>query len=483
MNKFNKIKIIMKENNDCKHEELEKINNKLYICKNCSLFGIIKELTTTEAKIKLLSKPFNYNIKNEINIYDIAKNAIKYYIDNTKIKIDVKKDDKYISNLELYLKFRKKLIKHIYNLCSGINTTYECYYLSIELMDNVINNLDYIIDNFQLDLISTACFIISKKFIEKDLLQKESYKDYLTICHSPQKFIKPVDLIFAEVECLKQLKYNLNISTSLSILKYIFVCGIIFTHEIEENEIKIIYDICFDILKYCIEQDEIYKNYNAVQLVFGIVYLVRKKYNLKKNISKYFYDIFDIKFSYIKECIKLIEKLYYKDNNNNQNGKNKILNLENNNKSINTENNIKNEENKVYQHFSQKKDIIPKNYYFSPIIKSTIFSIPIIKNIEFGSATRLKALNLDDLDKKSEDNIGIKSIIIVKNENKKTNRNNKKYQFFRSSKHKRKEYSIDIKNCSSSPNSSSTIDVEANIEKEKSNSFNILIKESQNIEN
>ena len=61
------------------------------------------------------------------------------------------KDDKYISNLELYLKFRKKLIKHIYNLCSGINTTYECYFLSIELMDNVINNLDYIIDNFQLD--------------------------------------------------------------------------------------------------------------------------------------------------------------------------------------------------------------------------------------------------------------------------------------------------------------------------------------------
>ena len=53
----------MNKNNDCKHEELEKISNKLYICKNCSLFGIIKELTTTEAKIKLLSKPFNYNIK------------------------------------------------------------------------------------------------------------------------------------------------------------------------------------------------------------------------------------------------------------------------------------------------------------------------------------------------------------------------------------------------------------------------------------
>ena len=463
----------MKENNDCKHEELEKINNKLYICKNCSLFGIIKEITSTEAKIKLLSKPYNYNIKLEINIYDIVKNAIKYYTTYNNILINEKKDDKYIINLGLYLKFRKKLIKHMYNLCSGINTTYECYYLSIALMDNVINNLDYIINNYQLDLISTACFIIAKKFFEKDILQKESYKNYLTICHSPQKFIKPIDLISREVECLKKLKYNLNIPTSLTILKYIFICGIIFINEIEENEIKNIYDICFDILKFCIEQNEIYTNYNAVQLVFGIIYLVRKKYNFKKNISKYFYDIFDIKFSYIKECTKLIEKLYYKDYNNNGNEINNKVNLENNNKSFNTDNNIKKEENKGYQYFSYKKDKIPKNYYFSPIIKSKIFSIPIIKNIEFGSATRLKALNLDDLDKKSEDNIGIKSITIVKNENKEISRSNKKYQFFRSSKYKRKEYTIDIKNSSSSPISSSTIDVEENIEKEKSNNFNI----------
>ena len=463
----------MKENYDCKHEKLEKINNKLYICKNCSLFGIIKEITLTEEKIKLLSKPYNYNIKNEINLYDIVKTAVKYYNDKTKIIINEKIDNKYINNFELYLKFRKKLIKHMYNLCSGVNTTYECYYLSIELMDNVINNLDYIINNYQLDLISTACFIISKKFIEKDILKKESYKDYLTICHSPQKFIKPIDLIIAEVECLKNLKYNLNIPTSLAILKYIFVCGIIFINEIEQDKIKKIYDICFDILKNCVEQDEIYKNYNAVQLVFSIIYLVRKKYNLKKNISKYFYDIFDIKFSYIKECIRLIEKLYYKDNNKNENINGVNFNMENNNKSINIVNNIKSEENKTNQYFSLKKDIIPKNYYFSPIIKSKIFTIPIIKNIEFGSATRLKVLNLDDLDKKSEDNIVIKSIIIVKNEIKNVNRSNKKNQFFRSSKYRRKECNIDIKNCSSSPISSSTIDVEENIEKEKTNNFNI----------
>ena len=215
----------MSNNKICKHEELEKINNSLYICKDCSLIGIIKEITITETKIKLLSKYYKYNIKNEINIFDITKNAINYYKDKPELVGCQKKDDKSNKNIELYLKYRNKLIKHIYNLCITINSTYECYYLAILLMDNVVNNLNYIINNYQLDLINTICFIISKKFIEKDILKTENYKQYLTICHSPQKFINPIDLIDAEVECLKILKYNLNMPTSLTLLKYIFICG------------------------------------------------------------------------------------------------------------------------------------------------------------------------------------------------------------------------------------------------------------------
>ena len=68
----------MKENKCCKHEELENINNKLYICQNCSILGIIKEITPFEIKMQLLSKPNNYNIKNEINIFDLTKNSINY---------------------------------------------------------------------------------------------------------------------------------------------------------------------------------------------------------------------------------------------------------------------------------------------------------------------------------------------------------------------------------------------------------------------
>ena len=162
----------------------------------------------------------------------------------------------------------------------------------------------------------------------------------MTICHSPQKFINPNDLINIEVECLKILNYNLNLPTSLTLLKYIFICGIIFVNEIEENEIKKIYDKSLEILAFCVEQNEIYINFNPIQVSFGIIYLIRKKYNLKKNISKYFDDLFGIKFSYIKECVKVIDQLYYKDNyNQKENIKNKNnninqLNLNNYNKKM-----------------------------------------------------------------------------------------------------------------------------------------------------
>lgn len=428
---------MMSKNKGCKHEKFEIINNSLYACKSCSILGIIKEKTPTETKIKLLSKPYNYNLYNEVNIYDLIKNAINFYMSKNELIFKNDKKEKSIKNLELYLKYRQKLIKHTFNLCKGVNTTYECYYLSILLMDNVLNKIDYKINNYQLDLINTICFIISKKFNEKDNLKSESYKQYLTICHSPQKFINSNDLINIEIECLKILNYNLNIPTSLTILKYIFICGIIFANEIDDIEIKKIYEECFGILGSCVEQNEIYLNYNPIQVVFGIVYLVRKKKNLKKNIIKYFNDVFGIRFSYLKECIKIIDQFYYKENNN-QKDKN-IKQINQNNYKYSIDDNINHiTKNKFIKNniWIRSKIITPKKNYFSPIIKSKMINVPIIKNIEFGSATRLSALNLDDLDEETDDKRNVKSIIIVESKDKKIDKNFSKLQFFRSNKHR-----------------------------------------------
>ena len=430
----------------CKHLELEKINNLLFVCKNCSIIGLINEVTGTETKIKLLSKPLSYNIKNEINIYDITKNTINFYINDEKEK-------KPILNLELYLKFRKKMVKHLFNLCMEINATYDCYYLSILLMDNVVNNLDFVINNYQLDLISTSCFIISKKFIEKDNLKKQNYSTFLTICYSPQKFIKSIDLIFAEIECLKIIKYNLNIPTSYTILNYLMICGYIFNNEIEMKKMDKMYDECLKILNFCIEQNEIYVNYNPVQIVFGIIYLVRKRYNLKTNIIKYMNDLFNVKFCSIKECIKLISKLFYE---NNVNTKDKITDLKKDNEIDDNTTKLK----KV-KYLSQRKNAKTKFKYFSPIIKNRN-NYKSIKNIEVGNINRISSLYSEQIDKNKDNDID-NNIIIIKNDS----HNTTKVYFFRCNQKKRKNEITDLKNPSSHNNTNSQFDFNLCIEKEK----------------
>ena len=300
----------------CDHQNLEKMNDNIYICHNCSLIRMIKyknnKQNNENTKLLLSKSNYYYNIKNEINIFHLTKNIIDekndYYPHNKE------KSEIFQKNKTLYLKFRNKLINHIHNLCSEINSTYDCFYLSILLLDILIHKLNYIISNYQLDLFSTICFIISKKFIEKDKMKAEKYNQYLTICHSPQKFINSKDLILSEIECLKLLKYNINIPTSFTIMKYMFICGIIFEEEISIKEYSKINEECLNLLLFCNNNNEIAFYYNPVLIVFSIIYIIRKKYKFKFMDTLDLFSLFDIKFNQIKECVKLISKLYFNNN-------------------------------------------------------------------------------------------------------------------------------------------------------------------------
>ena len=300
----------------CDHQNLEKMNDNIYICHNCSLIRMIKyknnQQNNENTKLLLSKSNYYYNIKNEINIFHLTKNIIDakndYYPQNRE------KGEIFQKNKTLYLKFRNKLINHIHNLCSEINSTYDCFYLSILLLDILIHKLNYIISNYQLDLFSTICFIISKKFIEKDKMKAEKYNQYLTICHSPQKFINSKDLILSEIECLKLLKYNINIPTSFTIMKYMFICGIIFEEEISIKEYSKINEECLNLLLFCNNNNEVAFYYNPVLIVFSVIYIIRKKYKFKFMDTLDLFSLFDIKFNQIKECVKLISKLYFNNN-------------------------------------------------------------------------------------------------------------------------------------------------------------------------
>ena len=297
------------DKNICIHTNLEKINDQMYICKNCSLIRMIKFKNNNDKTKLLLTKDTYYNIKHEINILHLTKNAID--LKDDFFSYNKEEPNTFKKNSSLYLKFRTKLLNHIYNLCGERNSTYECYYLSILLLDILVHKLNYIISNYQLDLFSTICFILSKKFIEKDDLRTEKYTQYLTICHSPQKFIDSKELLLSEIECLKILKYQINIPTSYTIMKYMFICGIIFENEIDINEYTNIYNECLDLLLFCNNTNEIGFYYSPVLIVFSVIYLIRKKYKCKTMDTLDLFSLFDIKFSQIKECVKLIFNLYF----------------------------------------------------------------------------------------------------------------------------------------------------------------------------
>ena len=381
----------------CGHNNLEKINN-IYICKDCSLIRMI-ELNNN--KKLLLTKCNDYNIKNEINIFQLTKNAINFY-NNYQIKSDNKKlDNIFTKNSSLYLKYRIKLINHIYNLCSEIKSTYECFFLSVLLLDILIYKLKYQITNYQLDLLSTICFIISKKFVEKDKFKLEDYNSYLTICHSPQKFINSKDLIISEIEILKILNYDLNIPSSYTILKYMFICGIIIENENDLINYVNIYDECLDLLSFCNNNNEIGFNFNPVIIVFSIIYIIRKKYKLNNTDTLNLFSIFNIKFCQIKECVKLISNLYFDKND------------------------------KKSTHIINNKQIIRKSFYQKRIDG---------KKVEKRFLTPNKYINFN-----FSKNYYIMSIKIYKNEK---NRIKEDKWFFRNSYRKRKITKINIKNSS-----------------------------------
>ena len=381
----------------CGHNNLEKINN-IYICKDCSLIRMI-ELNNN--KKLLLSKCNDYNIKNEINIFQLTKNAINFY-NNYQIKSDNKKlDNIFTKNSSLYLKYRIKLINHIYNLCSEIKSTYECFFLSVLLLDILIYKLKYQITNYQLDLLSTICFIISKKFVEKDKFKLEDYNSYLTICHSPQKFINSKDLIISEIEILKILNYDLNIPSSYTILKYMFICGIIIENENDLINYVNIYDECLDLLSFCNNNNEIGFNFNPVIIVFSIIYIIRKKYKLNNTDTLNLFSVFNIKFCQIKECVKLISNLYFDEND------------------------------KKSTHIINNKKIIRKSFSQKRING---------KKVEKRFLTPNKYINFN-----FSKNYYIMSIKIYKNEK---NRIKEDKWFFRNSYRKRKITKINIKNSS-----------------------------------
>ena len=363
----------------CPHIKFEKSFLSIYACKHCSTTQIISLPKLLKKKSHdIFSKPLEYCFNYEINIIELIRNQIyedeknfinyKKPLENLNKSIDdssnkvmdlndsfcSNKDDEsieedssaisekidekdFLNSLNIYYKNRKDILSQIKNLCNKYSTSKYCFYLTMSLIEKFFKmSNSQKINNYQMDLVINSIFILSYKYVDTDSEYYLNYKTFKTFFHKGKKHIKTDDLKIAEIQCLQILEYNLNIPTILNFLELVLSSGIILDKETNNfNIISKIYSECFNLLDYCFNDDNIMLEYSMSEIVFSIIYIVRKRNNLIYNIEKYYSKIYNIELKKYLKCIKNIASIFYKNdavNNNlfvsNEERKNNLINSE-----------------------------------------------------------------------------------------------------------------------------------------------------------
>ena len=230
---------------------LQKIKNKIYICKECSVLAF-NSSKNNNASYNYFIKPKIFNKKAEENPIEIF-NAIydKSILNKNEIQFS-----------EIYRTYRPKLLSYIKKMCISYRLSTKAYYLSICYLDIASSKIQKC-NPYLLDVYATCCFILAMKFIELDP-PTPNYKNFKGI--EGKNAINSADLYKYEIIILKELHYHLDVVTAYDILGILFVCGIVCEDEISSkpNEfIRNVYNYTKKIVDKSIENDSISEKYNS----------------------------------------------------------------------------------------------------------------------------------------------------------------------------------------------------------------------------
>ena len=282
----------------CFHNNLLNYKNNIFICKKCCVFCY-----QSKNKFHAFIKPIKYNLNYEISFLEILHKLKEKFNNDNSLKFN-----------ELYKKNRVKIFNYLKNLSENNvdNNNLDILYLSMTLIDKLNKNIPKITNEI-LDYISCSCFILSRKFLDLDKNIKINYNLFKTIL-SDGKYLNPNKLRNYETFVLQKFSYNLLFPSTFTILNYVLNGGFIIKQEIEDRKeiINKIYESSIQLLNKCLENDEISENFSKFQIVFSVVFLIRKNFDLNseksKKIIKKFYNI---NFNFYEECVIFISKTFY----------------------------------------------------------------------------------------------------------------------------------------------------------------------------
>ena len=176
-----------------------------------------------------------------------------------------------------YIKRRKSNILLLKQISNEFLLSDRTFHLALLFIDKIFLKIKTV---KLIDVISIFCLILATKFVEED-------KNKITLIKQKYLRNKTNNLFFDEFYILSLLDFDYNITTSYDLLEYFLNYKLLF-FENEKEKVKkklknfTIEQLCYAYLNNLIEKN-ILLTLNPIQIVLGIIKLIRKRFGLEPN--------------------------------------------------------------------------------------------------------------------------------------------------------------------------------------------------------
>ena len=233
-------------------------------------------------------KPKKFSYPNYVTPYEIFFNLKNKIIVNKKV--DIK---------DFAIEQRKENLKKIKKFFNKFNLNKKTFYYMIYLLDKLLSNKI----KYDIESICLGSLILAIKFNEIDGYIP-NLKYFFRIFSNETKLKNNFNKI--ELNCLKNLSYDLSFCTPIYFLELILINGIVFNTENNEKISSKIYETPFKMYEIIIMNSPEYFKYNPFHIACALVAYTRKINKLEK-WNEILEKIFNISFEQFKNVYYFIK--------------------------------------------------------------------------------------------------------------------------------------------------------------------------------
>lgn len=297
-------------NINCKHILLNKTKNKTDFCKRCGCFlklqysdknKVIESFSVIPKKL-ITSLDINpYETFERINLHIEKSNLVNYF---SKLPQD-------------YITIRRDLIELLKDYILEYNFSTRSYFLGIYIMDYIFSHHPYeeVTDKLKLDYFVLGVFLVAVKFIDDDAYPPSL--DTFPNKKNPSLFYPLNEVRKYEFMVGYLMLFQLDHYTSYYLTESILSHGVIFTHELQElnlkdgkeikDRIKKLYRLALDINKMFVE-DEVSLKYNNLLIACTSIVMAKELLKFKDTWNEELEILYKVKLSDMTSCYNSILK-------------------------------------------------------------------------------------------------------------------------------------------------------------------------------